>query len=609
MSYKENAGTRVAFGDWIRWIASFYRPYKGVVAALLILTPIQAALQVLVPRLVGFTIDYQKSGIPSGDSFEQLLLNAGARFDLSPGISFAAGFFVIGFAGFLLYVVFQSIRAWMNVRLEWAFRQDAFDRITSKGPDFFNRFRTGDLVTRMTDDVAMKLSWFACSGIFRLYEALLAITFIVIMMVGIDPMLTLWTAGPLPLLIVIFFRSSSLLDRRYDRLQKQISRVNDLVESCFSGIRVVKAYVREAGQRAKFDDVTESRRRAEIKSVRATTVIDSLYNCIWQFGVVIVLAAGGYNVIHNDFTLGSLAAFIYYVVWLVFPMFDVGQYLVKSRQSAVSIGRLMEIGDVLPMVSDKGTRHVNGHFDRSIRFEGVHFRFPGGERSVIDNVDMEIEAGKTIAVVGRVGAGKSWLVRMIPRLVDPTDGRITLGGSDLREFPLEALREKIGYVPQDPALFSDTVRENILFGRSDIPEALLEWAVDVSQLREDLETFPKGMETPIGTRGMSISGGQKQRLALARALVRRPKVLILDDCTSALDASTEAALWEKLHEVMPGITSILITHRPDTLQRADKIYVLDDGRVVERGNHRELIARKGDYARIYSRFELEAEVN
>lgn len=609
MSYKEHAGTRPVFGDWARWIASFYRPFLHVVAILLVLTPIQAALQVLVPRLVGFTIDYQRNGAPSGDRFEQLLLDGGARFGLTPGASFAVAFFAIGLAGFMLYVYFQSWRAWMNVRLEWAFRQDAFNRITSKGPDFFNRFRTGDLVTRMTDDVALKLSWFACSGIFRLYEALLAITFIVIMMIGIDPMLTLWTAGPLPLLIVIFFRSASLLDRRYDKLQKHISRVNDLVESCFSGIRVVKAYVREENQRSKFGDVAQSRHRAEIKSVRATTVIDSLYHCIWQFGVVIVLVAGGYKVIHSDFSMGSLAAFIYYVVWLVFPMFDVGQYLVKSRQSAVSIGRLMEIGEMPSMVSDTGTRGVNGDFDGPIRFERVHFQFPGGERPVIDGVDMEIAAGKTVAVVGRVGAGKSWLVRMIPRLVDPTGGRITLGGNDLREYPLEELRKKIGYVPQDPVLFSDTVRENILFGRDEISELLLEWAIDVSQLRQDLEKFPKGVETPIGTRGMAISGGQKQRLALARALVGRPKVLILDDCTSALDASTEAALWEKMHEVMPGTTSILITHRPDTLQRADMIYVLGEGRVAERGRHPDLIARKGEYARIYHRFKLEAEIN
>lgn len=605
---QEEIARRIPFRRWAPWLASFYRPYKHVVAILLVFTPIQAALQVLVPRLVGFTIDYQRSGAPSGNRYEQMLLDAGARFGLAPGAAFAAAFFAIGLVGFLLYVYFQSWRAWMNLRLEWAFRQDSFDRITAKGPDFFNRFRTGDLVTRMTDDVAMKLSWFACSGIFRLYEALIGIAFIVIMMTGIDPALTLWTAGPLPLLIVIFFRSASMLDQRYDRLQKRISRVNDLVEACFSGIRVVKAYVREKSQREKFDEVAEERRRAEISSVRATTVIDSLYHYIWQFGVVIVLVAGGFKVVHSGLTLGSLAAFIYYTVWLVFPMFDVGQYLVKSRQSAVSIGRLMEIGDAPPMVRDTGAARANGGFDGDIRFERVRFAFPGGERPVIDGVDLEIGAGRTVAVVGRVGAGKSWLVNMIPRLVDPTGGRITLGGRDLREYPLEELRRNVGYVPQDPVLFSDTVRENILFGREEIPESLMEWAIDVSQLRDDLESFPKGAETAIGTHGMSISGGQKQRLALARALVGRPKVLILDDCTSALDASTEAALWEKMHEVMPGMTSILITHRPDTLRRADTICVLREGRVAERGRHDELIARKGEYARIYARYELEAEV-
>jgi ATP-binding cassette subfamily B protein len=595
----------------LRWIWRHYRRFPHVIALLLVLTPLQQALSVHIPRLVGFTIDYLKTGKVTEHWLAAWLVGTGDRVGLAPAASFAAGFIALGVIGAALYAYFQSWRAWMNVRLEWLFRQDAFDRITAKGPDFFNRFRTGDLITRLTDDVAEKLSWFACSGIWRLYEALLGVAFVLVMMISIDPGLTLWTAGPLPLLIVIFFVSSSALDRRYEQLQKRISRVSDVMEACFSGIRVVKAYVREPAQQAKFTAAAHERRGAEIASVKVGAIIDSLYNYIWQFGVVIVLLAGGYKVLRSGLSIGDMAAFIYYVVWLVFPMFDIGQFLVKSRQSAVSINRLVELEAVAPMVADEGELALGGEgADRrddlagALRFEQVGFAFPGSERKILDDVSFEIEPGQTVAVVGRVGAGKSWLVNLIPRLVDPSEGRVTLDGRDLRAYKLADLRRRIGFVPQEPVLFSDTVRNNILFGRDGIPEERLAWALEVAQLRDEVAGFPQGIDTPVGTRGMSISGGQKQRLSLARALVGQPRILILDDCTSALDSRTEAALWERLHAVMPGMTAILITHRPDTLQRADRIFVLADGRLVECGRHDELIERSGEYARIYRRFEL-----
>jgi ATP-binding cassette, subfamily B, multidrug efflux pump len=605
----------------LRWIWRYYRRFPHVIALLLVLTPLQQVITVHIPRLVGFTIDYLKTGKVAEHWLATWLVGTGGRFGLSPAASFAAGFIALGVIGAAIYAYFQSWRAWMNVRLEWLFRQDAFDRITAKGPDFFNRFRTGDLITRLTDDVAEKLSWFACSGIWRLYEALLGVAFVLVMMVSIDPGLTLWTAGPLPLLIVIFFVSSSALDRRYDRLQKRISRVSDVMEACFSGVRVVKAYVREPAQEAKFAAAARERRGAEIASVKVGAVVDSLYNYIWQFGVVIVLLAGGHKVLRSGLSIGDMAAFIYYVVWLVFPMFDIGQFLVKSRQSAVSINRLIELEAMPPMVADEGGLAMGEaraagdagvaadgaaleDLAGALRFEQVGFAFPGSERKILDDVSFEIEPGQTVAVVGRVGAGKSWLVNLVPRLVDPSEGRVTLDGRDLRAYKLADLRRCIGFVPQEPVLFSDTVRNNILFGRDGIPEERLAWALEVAQLRDEVAGFPQGIDTPVGTRGMSISGGQKQRLSLARALVGQPKILILDDCTSALDSRTEAALWERLHAVMPGMTAILITHRPDTLQRADRIFVLAEGRLVECGHHTELIERAGEYARIYRRLEL-----
>ncbi len=595
------------------WLWRYYRRYPYVLAVLLIMTPLQAMIAIILPQLLGLTIDYFKNGIVNPGLLGEQVHRVSEVFSTSIGQSFGVLYLLIGLVSVLVYAYLQTHRAWMNVRLERDFRQHAFDDVTAKGPEFFTKYRTGDLVTRMTDDVSEKLSWFACSGIFRFYEALITVGFIIGAMITIDPLLTLFVAGPLPIVVFIFQRSATLLDKRYEQLQSSISRVNDVMESCFAGIRVIKAFTREEAQRQAFEREASKRSVAEIAAVKLATIVESCYAYIWQFGLVIALLAGGVMTFNSRLTLGELSATIYYVTWIVFPMFDIGQFLVKSRQSAVSIDRLVELEQVHPAVAE-GERHSADHqvaqlSGGSISFDAVTLQLGESAKPILQDVSLDIVDGQTVAVVGKVGAGKSWLINLLPRLCDPKEGSVKLDGRSISELPLASLRASIGYVPQDPILFSDSIRNNILFGRSYIDEETILWALEIAQFKDDLARLPEGLETFIGTRGVALSGGQKQRLALARALVGKPRILILDDCTSALDSRTESELWLRLREVLPSVTGILITHRPDMLERADMIFVLDQGKLVETGRHRELIDQNGLYASMYRRYQLEAAVS
>jgi ATP-binding cassette subfamily B protein len=594
---------------YVRWFWRYYRNHKRALAVLLTLSLVSSSLFVIQPILLKNVFDLLGSGEtrPTSLPYVDRLIEEIAAGRIS---NYVIMMILLGFAAFVIHSILVGHRAYLNIRLEWEFRQRAFEDVTDMGPDFFNRFTTGDLVTRLTDDVSEgKLSWFACSGIFRCYEALTLIVFSLVMMISINPALTMWTAGALPILVFVYMRSSTLLDRRFDFLQKKISIVNDAMEACFSGIRVIKAYVREDDQKSRFARVAENRRQAEIAAVRTHTIIELLWMYIWQLGIVIVLLAGGYYVIRGGLSIGEFIAFNSYVVFLIYPMFDVGNFVVKGRRAAVSIRRLMELEAHPHMINPAEMRRgAAGEPRGEVEFEGVHFRFPGQERDILSDVTFKVKPGKRVSLVGRVGSGKSWTVRLIPRLVDPTQGLILVDGRDLRDYDIGAVRRRIGYVPQEPILFSDTIENNIRFGRDEVDPETIAWAIEVSQLREDLGVIPGGLAARIGVRGMSISGGQKQRLALARALVGKPRILILDDCTSALDAKTEAALWDRLHEVMPELTCFIITHRHATLEVMDEIIVLDEGRVVETGHHSDLISGGTLYSSLYRRILLEEAV-
>ncbi len=597
---------RKSLREQIPWVVEHWRPYRAMLAWIVALTLVNGLVTVMYPVFLERIVD----GIEGSLSTRHLLINVALL--LTFGALHAAVYYLLQFA-----------RLKVNLSMDYGIRIRAFEHMLRMGPSFFHRFRTGDLVTRLTDDVTEKLAWYLCSGLLRTLEALVVIGFGVLMMLRMDPGLTLAAAGPLPILIGIYILVASRLEGRYRAVQSAISRINDALESAFSGIRVVKGFGVEPTQKALVEGAIEGQRRAEIRAVRYQTLIDALYGHIWQLAIILVLLVGGAAAMRGDITLGRLVAFDAYVLLLVWPMFDLGQFLVRGRVSAVSISRISELEEVEPEVGDPrrasllprrpgepivAPRQAASTTTEPLTLtaEGVAYRYAGADHPAITGISFEAVPGSITAVVGEVGSGKTSLLNLVPRLVDPGSGHLSMGDESVSGWPLGALRERVGMVSQDPVLFSDTVRENVRFGRSWIPREDLDMAVRVSALKRDLAEWSEGLETVVGNRGIQLSGGQKQRVALARALAGRPSVLLLDDCTSALDASTEDAVWKALFEELPTCTTLVVTHRPATLERADRILLLEGGRVIADGTFAELHRDSAPFRELYTRFSLES---
>lgn len=588
----------------IDWLLGHWQPYRRDVPLLLFLTFANAAVLVAYPYLLKRIVDAVSDSVSMSVLLTAVFL-----------------LLLVGGLRFCIYTVLQTLRTKLNMQLEFTVRVRAFEHLLQKGPAFFSRFRTGDVVTRLMDDVNDKLSWFMCSGIFRVVEAGAIVVFGLAMMISISPELTLYAAGPLPILVALFMITASKLHERYEAVQSSISQLNDSLESCFSGIRVVKSFAAEPVQKLRVEDAIDKQKQAEIRAVRWQTVIDSLYGNVWQLAVVGVLLAGGSMAMQEEITLGDVIAFDAYVLLLVWPMFDIGQFLVRGRLSAVSIDRIAEL-EMAPLELIEGTptavvsrrpgapdvddfpSPASGGASQTIEFQDVSYRYPGADRDAVSGLSFTAQPGSITAIVGAIGAGKSTVLALVPRLLDPTHGRITVNGRPLDQLDLVAHRQRLGYVPQDPILLSGTIEENIRFGRDWVTEEQFFRAVEVAQLEADLAMMPDGIQTVVGSRGVRLSGGQKQRVAVARALAGEPSLLLLDDCTASLDTKTEQRLWERLFHVFPDCTILLVSHRPATLARARQIVLLEQGCMAEKGSFSQVHQPGTLFYDLYTRWEL-----
>jgi ATP-binding cassette subfamily B protein len=490
--------------------------------------------------------------------------------------------------------------------IEYDMRNDLFAHLQRMHLGYFQHQRIGDLMARMTNDLSAT-RMMQGPGVMNIVSTSMTFTFTIISMLGVSAKLTLISVVLMPLVSLTFWFIGRRVHVKFERLQAQFSEMSTTAQENFSGIRVVKAFSQENAEIARFAAVNEEYVARAINLRRMDGLIWPTMSFILGLSVLGTLYVGGQDAIEGRMTLGQLVQFVAYLNLLAWPMIALGWVSNLFQQGWASLQRLQEIWDAKPDIVDPAeptTHAIRG----DVEFRNVGFAY--GPATVLRDVSFTVPAGGSLAIVGHTGSGKSSLVNLIPRLFDATTGEILIDGVDVKRYPLATLRRAVGYVPQETFLFSVPLRENVGFGvETALAGTKLEWAGDVSQLSKDVEDFPAGFETMIGERGVTLSGGQKQRTAIARAVAKDPRILILDDAMSSVDTYTESEILRRLRGVMQDRTSIVVAHRISTVKDADEILVLDDGRIAERGTHRELLERNGIYAQMYRRQLLEEELD
>ncbi len=494
-------------------------------------------------------------------------------------------------------------------RVEVDLRNDFFRHLLRLDASFFSDTRTGDLMSRATNDtLAVRMA--AGPAVMYAVNTSVSFFFSLALMVWISPRLTLVALIPMVSLPPIVLGFGRIIHKKFEEIQEQFSTLSTMVQENLTGLRIVRAYGQEEAQEGQFEELNADYMRRNLSLVKASGSFHPLLMFISGLAMVIVLWYGGLQVMADRITIGDFVAFNFYLALLTWPMIALGWVVSLFQRGAASMGRLNTILRQPPRVAAPQDPSPLSDVRGEIEFQNVSFRYPGTEREVIRDVSFRAEPGQTVAIVGPTGAGKSTLISFIPRIHDPTEGRVLLDGVPLDQLDPGALRRAIGLVPQDTFLFSETLEENIGLGieLGDHQDRRVRDAAKVAQLHESILTFPKAYGTMLGERGINLSGGQKQRATLARALARDPSILILDDALSAVDTHTEARILEDLRTVLAGRTSFIISHRVSAVMNADLILVLDEGEIVERGTHVDLLALGGTYATLLRRQMLEQEL-
>jgi ATP-binding cassette subfamily B protein len=510
----------------------------------------------------------------------------------------------------LVKAVFQFWMRWILIGIsrdvEYDLRNDLFSHLEKLSQRYYNETRTGDLMSKLTNDLNAVRNLVG-PGIMYSASTVVVGVATVALMVHLDWRLTLVALIPLPVVSILVKVFGQRIHDRFERIQALYSELTERVRENLSGVRVVRSFCQEEPEMALFDDMNQEMVRRNKGLIWISSFLWPVLALMFSIAFMLILVIGGHHVLEGRISVGTLAAFNVYMMYLIWPIIALGWVTNLVQRGLASLGRLWQIFLAKPDIDDRDAaaeplRALRGE----IEFRNLTFAYDG--RPVLKNIDLHIPAGRTVAIVGETGAGKSTLVSLIPRLWDAPEGTLLIDGVPGRRISLALLRHSIGFVPQETFLFSDSILENIKFGAPDAGPAGAERAASVANILAEIRDFPKGFETVVGERGLTLSGGQKQRTAIARALIRDPRILILDDALSSVDTGTEEKILQELAGVVAGRTTLLISHRVSTVQNADEIVVLRDGEIVERGTHAALLDQDGYYAELYRRQLIEEEL-
>jgi ATP-binding cassette subfamily B multidrug efflux pump len=560
--------------------------FLGILAILL-----SEFFYVIIPILIGRAVDDLKAGV----TFEKLSLFA----------SLILGSTIL--SGIASFFTRQTIIV-ASRKIEYDMRNDFYRHVQGLHYLYFRDKKVGDIMAYATNDIPAVRN-FLGPGIMYSIETTIEFVVILAIMFSMNLKLTLITLIPLPLISYLVYKVGKIVHEKYEDIQEHFGTITTLAQENIAGIRVIKSYVREDYEIEKFRKVNFEYFIKNIKLAKVQSLTYPLMILITGISIILVIWYGGYQVIKGTMTLGQLTSFLIYLGYLIWPMIAFGWIINLTQRAAASMDRLLEVMRVQPQIKDTeetdfSIKQINGE----IEFKDVWFKYPDSENYVLKGVSFKVEQGQTVGIVGYTGSGKTTLVNLVPRLFDPDKGEVLIDGVNVKKIPLKVLRGSIGYVQQDVFLFSDTVKNNITFGVDGVDEDKIISVAKIAHIYDEVMEFPNKFDTIVGERGITLSGGQKQRVGLARALIKEPKILILDDSFSSVDAYTEEMILKNLKEYRKGRTTVIISHRITAVKDADFIIVLDDGEIVESGTHDELIELGGIYAELYQKQILEEEL-
>lgn len=554
---------------------------------------------ILPAVIVRYAFDILQRSFGIFQAFEGFALQGGTYEIFTSSILILAAL-ILGSAflrGVFLFFMRQTIIV-MSRRIEYDLKHEIFEHYQTLPLSFYRRNNTGDLMARISEDVS-KVRMYVGPAI--MYGVNLFTLFLMVIpyMLSINPTLTLYSLLPLPILSFSIYYVSNIINKRSEEIQESLSGLSTFVQEAFSGIRVIKSFVREDQMAIAFDKESDEYKDRSLKLAFVQALFMPLMMGMIGLSVILTIYVGSVQVFAGEVSTGNIAEFIIYVNMLTWPVTALGWITSIIQRAAASQKRVNEfLNTKTDIVSEKDVeREIQGH----IKFDEVSFVYPDSGIEALKKVTFEVRPGESIAIIGTTGSGKSTIANLICRLYDITDGKLLIDSIGVKDYSLSSLRGQIGYVPQDVFLFSDTIANNISFGNGEMSKEEIERAAKDADLLENISEFKEGFETRVGERGITLSGGQKQRVSIARAVAREPKILILDDALSAVDTKTENAILNAMQRIMKGRTSVIISHRVSSAKLADKIVVLDEGEIVEQGTHDQLLELKGVYAELHEK--------